>query len=264
MPEYAGEKNLDPTPHRRQQARREGQVARSQDLASAAMLVAALAILAMLGGGLVAFLIEYCRSQLGGAPWLTIDAGFAVSHWNSTLWSLGRYLLPILGLLCLAGIIVHVLQAGFVFLPQRLTLDFGRLNPLQGFGRIYSGASLVHLGFGVLKLSIAFAVGCSVLYHQTEQLVGLGGLAPGSILPAATQIVFWAALKIGTALLLLAVLDYAYQWWRRERDLKMTPQELREELRNLEGNPQVVARQKRARHDAAIERVGRTTGHSTE
>ena len=59
-----------------------------------------------------------------------------------------------------------------------------------------------------------------------------------------TQILFWTAIKLGAALLVLAMLDYAYQWWRHEQDLKMTPQELREELRNLEGNPQVIARRK--------------------
>ena len=98
MPDYAGEKTLEPTPHRRQQARREGHVAKSHDLGSAGLLLAGLAVLVMLGGGLVGFLVEYCRSQLGGEPWLVADADFAVSQWNATLWALGRYLLPILGL----------------------------------------------------------------------------------------------------------------------------------------------------------------------
>ena len=68
------------------------------------------------------------------------------------------------------------------------------------------------------------------------------------------QILFWIALKVGAALLVLAMLDYAYQWWRHEQDLKMTPQELREELRNLEGNPQLIARRKQVRRDLVLER----------
>ncbi len=260
MPEYAGEKNLDPTPRRRQRARREGHVAQSQDLASAGLLLLALAVLAMMAGGLAAFLFEFCRRQLGAAPWLAIDAGFAVHQWNSVLWSLGRYLLPIFALLCLAGVAVHVLQVGFLFLPQRLGLDFGRLNPLEGLRRVYSSSSLVHLALGILKLAIVLAIGCWVLYQRREQVLRLAGLPPAAILPAAAQILFWTALKVAAALFVLAMLDYTYQWWRRERDLKMTPQELREELRNLEGNPQAVARRKRARHDAAIERIGRTPG----
>jgi len=115
MPDYAGEKSLDPTPHRRQQARREGHVAKSHDLGSAVMLLAGLGLLMTLGGGLAEFLIAYCRSQLGGQPWLTIDAETVTSHWTATLWTLGRYLLPILGLLCLAGVTVNVLQSDFCF-----------------------------------------------------------------------------------------------------------------------------------------------------
>ena len=159
MPDYAGEKNLEPTPHRRQQARREGHVAKSQDLGSAAMLLLGLGVLVMLGGGLVGFLVEYCRRQLGGQAWLAADKDFVVGQWNGTLWAVGRYLLPILGLLCLAGVAVNVLQIGFLFLPKRLAFDLGRLDPLGGLRRIFSGANVVHLGFGVLKLAVVLAVG---------------------------------------------------------------------------------------------------------
>ena len=178
MPDYAGEKTLEPTPHRRQQARREGHVAKSHDLGSAAMLLAGLAVLVMLGGGLVGFLVEYCRSQLGGQPWLTADAEFVVGQWNATLWALGRYLLPILGLLCLAGVAVNVLQIGFLFLPQRLAFDLARLDPLQGFRRIFSAANLVQLGFGVVKLVVVLAVACVVLYGQRDAILGLTESGP--------------------------------------------------------------------------------------
>ncbi|NLF08175.1 MAG: EscU/YscU/HrcU family type III secretion system export apparatus switch protein, partial [Pirellulaceae bacterium] len=69
MSEYLGDKTFDPTPHRREQARREGHVARSRDLASAAMLLLALGVLTALGGSLAAFLVEFCRNQLGGQAW---------------------------------------------------------------------------------------------------------------------------------------------------------------------------------------------------
>jgi flagellar biosynthetic protein FlhB len=254
MPDYAGEKTLDPTPHRRQQARQEGHVAKSHDLASAAMLLTALGVLVMLGGGLAHFLLEYFRSQLGSQPWLTVDSGLVVGHWTSTLWALGRYLLPILGLLCLAGVAANVLQIGFLFLPQRLAFDLTRLNPLQGFQRIFSGANFVQFGFGLFKLFAVLGVACVVLYGQREAILGLTELAPAAIARQMAEIVLWTALKVGGALFVLAMLDYAYQWWRHEQDLKMTPQELQEELRNLEGNPQVIARRKQVRRDLVSQR----------
>jgi flagellar biosynthetic protein FlhB len=254
MPDYAGEKTLEPTPHRRQQARREGHVAKSHDLGSAAMLLAGLAVLMMLGGGLAGFLADYCRSQLGGQPWLSVDAESVVSHGRATLWALSRCLLPILGLLCLAGVAVNVLQIGFLFLPQRLAFDLTRLDPLQGLRRIFSAANLVQLGFGIFKLAAVVGVACVVLYSQRNAILGLSDLAPSAISRQMTQIVFWTGLKVGAALLVLALLDYAYQWWRHEQDLKMTPQELQEELRNLEGNPQVIARRKQVQRDLAVQR----------
>jgi flagellar biosynthesis protein FlhB len=254
MPDFAGEKTLEPTPHRRQQARREGHVAKSQDLGSALLLLAGVGILLLMGGGLVGFLVEYCRHQLGGEPWLTVDADFAVGQWNTTLWSLARYLLPILGLLCLAGVTVNVVQVGFLFLPQRLTLDFARLDPVQGLQRIFSVASMVRLGFGIVKLAIVLTVACVALYSERESLQGLVGLAPAGVAARMTHILLWTALKVGAAMLALAIVDYAYQWWRHEQALKMTPQELREELRNLEGNPQVTSRRKQMRREMASQR----------
>ena len=209
----------------------------------------------MLGGGLVGFLADYCRAQLGGEPWLTVDAAFAVNHWNATLWSLGRRLLPLLGLLCLAGVAVNVLQIGFLFLPERLALDFTRLDPVQGLRRLFSGASVVRLSFGLIKLAITVAVACVVLYGQRGAILGLTGLSPPALALQMTEILLWTALKVGGALLLLALLDYAYQWWRNEQDLKMTPQELREEMRNLEGNPQVIGRRKQMQRDLVLQRI---------
>jgi flagellar biosynthesis protein FlhB len=254
MADYPGEKTLDPTPHRRQQARQEGHVARSHDLVSAVMLLVGLAALVTLGGALVAFLIDMCRHQLGGEPRLAVDSGWAVSQWNTLLWALGRRLLPIFGLLLLAGVAVNVLQTGFLFLPQRVAFDLNRLSPLGGLRRVFSGANLAHLGFGILKVLAVTGIAGAILYNQIEALFGLVALPPPALAQHMAHIVLWTAIKIGAALLLLAILDYAYQRWRHERDLRMTPQELREELRNLEGNPDVIARRKQLHRDVARQR----------
>jgi flagellar biosynthetic protein FlhB len=244
MSDYAGEKTLEPTPHRRQQARQQGHVAKSHDLGSAAMLLLGLAVLMTLGGSLAGFLADYCRNQLGGRPWLAVDTGLVTNEWNAVLWALGRRLLPIMGLLCLAGVAASVLQTGFLFLPQRLSLDFGRLSPARGWQRIFSSAGLAQLGFGVLKLVVVLGAAGAVLYQQRGALLALSALPPPALLHGLAQLLLWTGLKLGAALLVLAMLDYAYQRWRHERDLRMTPQELREEMRNLEGNPQVIARRK--------------------
>jgi flagellar biosynthesis protein FlhB len=264
MAEYAGDKSLEPTPHRRQQARQEGHVAKSQDLGSAAMLLLGVAIVMTLGGGLVGFLIGYCRNQLGGQPLLNINAEIVSSQWDATLWAVGRHLLPILGLICLAGIAVNVLQTGFLFLPQKLALDFSRLSPGRGWQRIFSMNGVVHLGFGLFKLAVVLVVAGVVLYNQREALLGLIALQPAALAVQMTDIVLWTALKIGAALMVLAILDYGYQRWRYEQDLKMTPQELREELKNLEGDPQLAARRKQSQRELATGRISAVDGPAVE
>ena len=251
MSDHAGDKSLEPTPHRRQQARREGHVAKSQDLGSAVMLLSGVVILMVLGGGLVGFFVNYCRSQLGGQPWLAANTEFVTAQWNATLWTLARYLLPILGLLCLAGVAVNVLQTGFLWLPQRVSFELSRISPIRGWQRIFSSAGMVHLGFGLVKLMVVFVVAGVVLYNQREALLGLIALPPAALAAQMAQILLWTTLKIGAALLVLAILDYAYQRWRHEQDLKMTPQELREELKNLEGDPQQKARRKQMQRSLA-------------
>jgi flagellar biosynthesis protein FlhB len=246
MPDHTADKSFDPTPHRRQEARRQGHVAKSHDLSSAGMALLGLAVLLMLGGGLVGFLLEYCRRQLGGEPWLAADAAFVGRHWVAVLWGLGRYLLPILGLLCLAGIVVNVLQIGFLFLPERLALDPARINPLAGLQRLFSLGNAARLGLAALKIASALAVAAFVIYGQRESILRLPTLPVQQLALQVPQILFWTALKIAAALFVLSLLDYGYQWWKREQDLKMTPQEMREELRNLEGNPQAIARRKQA------------------
>lgn len=208
----------------------------------------------MLGGGLAGYLVEYCRSQLGGQAWLNIDRDFIVGHWNGTLGALGQRLLPILGLICVAGVAASVLQIGFLFVPKKVAPDLSRLDPVGGLRRIFAGSNMVHLGFGVFKVVIVLAVGGAVLYGERESLLGLSTMGPAALARQMTHILLATMLKIGAALLILAILDYVYQRWRYEQDLKMTPQELREELRNLEGDPQLAAKRKQTRRELATRR----------
>jgi flagellar biosynthesis protein FlhB len=94
-----------------------------------------------------------------------------------------------------------------------------------------------------------------VVYNQREALLRLMALPPPALAAEMSQLLLWTTLKIGAALLVLAILDYGYQWWRHEQDLKMTPQELREELKNIEGDPQLRARRKQMQRDLAIGRT---------
>jgi len=127
------------------------------------------------------------------------------------LWTLGRYLLPILGLLCLAGVAVECAANRLPVPAPKASIDLGRLDPLAGLRRLFSAKSIVHLTFGVFKLAAVLAVGGAALYNQREALLGLSALAPPALVGQVTQVLLWTALEVGAALLILAILDYAYQ-----------------------------------------------------
>ncbi len=255
MPEQNGDKTQEPTPHRRQEAREHGQVARSQDLGSAVLLLASLLVLLMLGERLTEFLGEYSKSQLGGEAWLSADLDFAVNQWTATILLLAKFLLPIFGLVMLAGVAANLMQVGFLFLPEKVMPDITRLDPLKGLGRMFSLSNGVHLLFGIFKIAVIVTVAYVSLWNQRNNILGLSALSIPEIALFICQILLWTALKIAGALVLLALLDYGFQWWKHEQDLRMTPQEIREELKNLEGNPQIIARRRQVQRQLAMNRI---------
>lgn len=255
MPEQFGEKTHDATPYRRQKAREEGQVPRSQDLASAALLIGALAAFLFLGGGIVEFLGSYAQEQLGGQAWTRADGDFAVAHGNGLLLGLGRVLLPLFGLLLLVTVTAHFIQVGFLFLPQKLALDLSRVSPLKGLSRLFSLGNAVRLGFGIFKILVIVSVAVWSLWIERERIMSLGEFEVPPIAAFTVEITIWTCLKIGAALLVLAILDYAFQRWKHERDLMMTHQEIREELKTLQGDPQIVARRRTIQRQLVLNRL---------
>ena len=108
---------------------------------------------------------------------------------------------------------------------------------------------------GLLKMALVAGVAYASLYGQREKVLGLAAMTTPEIAGFLAQILIWTSMKIAMALLLLAVLDYGFQWWKQERDLRMTTQEVREELKNLEANPQMAARRKQVQRQLALHRI---------
>jgi flagellar biosynthesis protein FlhB len=255
--EDSGEKSQDATPHRRQQAREEGQIVQSQDLAAAVILLAGVLLLMFLGGRLVEFFGNFAHRQLGGEAWLSTNPDLLAEQMHGLVAELSKAALPILAALLATAIAAHLVQFGFLFLPDRLLPDFNRINPLKGFGRIFSLSNLVRLGFGIVKILIVAVVAFWSLYHRRDEILAVASLELPQIALFLTNIVLSTSLKIAGALFVIALLDYLFQWWKHEQDLKMTPQEVREEMRNLQGDPQVVSRRRAVQRQLVLNRLAK-------
>lgn len=253
-----GDKSQEATQHRRQQAREQGQAPRSQDLGSAVLLVGGLWVLFSLSGGLVAYFADYSQRQFGGAAWLAADPSFVQQTWLGELGGLTRALLPMLAAAMTIAVVTSLFQGGLLFLPEKLMPDFSRIDPLQGFRRLFSIASAVRLAFGVVKVILVGAVAYWSLHARYEDLLLMAFLSLPQIGALLFDILFWTSMKIGAALLLLAVADYGYQYWKYEQDLRMTTQEVREEMKNLQGDPQIISRRRAAQRQMILNRLGKT------
>ncbi len=221
-------------------------------------LLGGLLILSMTGPPLIEFLAGLLMQQLGGDSWLTGDSEFLVERWQEMTYGLGKVLLPVLGLGMLLAVIIHLLQVGPMFLPEKLIPDFSRVDPLRGMQRLFSLPNVVRLAFGILKVVIIGSVGLYAIYKRHEEILSLTALDAAQISWFTWDLCFWTCAKIGLALFILAILDYAFQWWQHQQDMKMTRQEVREEMRNLQGDPQMIARRRGVQRQLALNRISQS------
>ena len=255
MDDDFGEQTQDPTPHRRQQAREEGQVVKSQDLESAVLLFGALVILFYFGGSAVTFLADLTREQLSSAPWLGLNRDDVAARWSSLTWELGKVLLPVFALLLVTAVAANLGQIGFLWLPQKLALDFSRIDPIKGAGRIFALSGYVRLGFGLFKVAVVMGVAAYSLWDKFDEILALGSLELPQAALFVVETTLWTCVKIAGALLVLAAGDYMYQRWRHERELRMSHREIREEMKTLQGDPQIIARRRVVQRQLVLNRL---------
>lgn len=256
MAESSGEKTFDATPHRRQQAREKGQVAYSQDLGSAALLLVAAMLLRGFGPGIAEMLAELMHRHLEEPITLVADRDLLLGQSTEIASALGTVLLPVFGLLMLAGVMASVFQVGFLFVPQRLAPDLSRLSLLGGLKRIFSSSGVARLGFGLFKVLVVTVVSAGVLWMRSDQILEAAALDTVDLARLVCSVGLDALLWVGIALFLLALADYAFQKWKHEQDLKMSHQEIKEEMKNMQGDPQVAARRKQIQRQMVMNRMG--------
>jgi flagellar biosynthetic protein FlhB len=255
MSDEAGEKSHDATEHRRQEAAQQGQVVRSQELVSAVLLVVAMSVLIYFGAEIAKSLARMMRTTLGGEATLTIDRDTLVAQWFVVLQEMGWLMLPILGTLLVAAIVVNVAQVGFKFLPEKVGIDFSHIDPMKGMGRIFSAQNAVRLVLGLIKIAVVAAVAVWCLWGKHVEVMALAALDVQQIAHYVVETTLWIGLKIGMAILFIAVIDYGYQKWKFEKDLMMTTEEMKEEMKNLQGDPHIIARRRSVQRQMVLNRM---------
>ena len=233
------ERTEQPTPKRRQDARRRGQVALSREAESALVLFASFAALRFAGGRVWAGLEGMMRdsfAQLDGDP---INTDLTAAVGEELVWRSVLVLLPLLLAIGAVGTIGGFAQTGGVLSLQPLKPQLNRVNPLKGFKRVFgSKQSLVSLAKSLAKFAVIGGVATLTLWERWDEIAALGLTSPlRASISTMVEIGFTLTLRVLIALLAIAVLDVLFQRYDLVNQLKMSRQEVKDELRQSEGDP---------------------------
>lgn len=256
MPEDLGEKTEDPTPHRREEARGEGNVARSTDLSAGIMAVGGVLLLGLVGPWMWAVMKELMRTMLGSGFSADVTrVGDLGQLWMVGLAAAARVAGPLtLGLAALA-VVAGVIQVGFLLTLKPIQPQASRLSPLKGLQQLFSLRSTVRFGMSLGKVAVVAGVATWSIYADFPKVMSLIRLEAAPMLAAAAWLVWLLALKVAAVLLLLGLIDYAYQRWQHEEDLKMTKQQVKDEQKRMEGDPETKQRRQEVAKQLQMQRV---------
>lgn len=251
---FSQEKREAPTQRKREEARRKGQVFRSAELSAAGGLLAVWAALrasaTRLAGQAAGLAVDYWG---GLEPVESIAQAGAM--YRDCARALAAMVWPVAGVAFAVALVSGAGQTGLVFNPGLVAPRLERLNPLSGLQRLFSRRTLVEGLKCVLKVTLVAAVVYSALRRQLHQWAGLGTLPPLEAAGVVARAVHGVVLPAGLVLLLLGLADFAYQWWEHEQGLRMTRQELKEELKDTEGRPEVKSMQRTRQRQLARRRM---------
>ena len=249
------EKTEPASPRRLEKAREDGQVPRSPELSTFAVLISAGSGLWLMGDHLTGQL----RSLIKGGMQVPRDIGFDSSLLTERLFDQSLHALvafaPFFILMILAAVAAPMLLSGWLFTFKSLTPDFNRLNPVKGMGRMFSLHSLVELCKALLKAALIGGAGAwTVWYHKEAVLLLIAApLAVGA--GHMGELVAMSFLAIAGTMVLIAAVDVPFKLWDHHRKLKMTKEEVRQENKETEGNPQVKGRIRAQQREMARKRM---------
>jgi flagellar biosynthesis protein FlhB len=253
--QQAQERTERATPKRLRESKRKGQVPRSRELNTAMLLTGAALMLYLFGPVLGAGLMSAMERALVLGPADVTDPTIMLHR----LWSLGIEVLlvfaPFLLVVLLTALGSPALLGGWSLSAEPLTPKLERLNPIKGLGRIFSVRGLVELGKAIAKLAVVTLVGGAFMWVHRGEILAPAGAALDQDLIHAFRLFGLVLLVLGVSTFLIALVDVPYQLWDHHKKLRMTRQEVRDELKETEGRPEVKSRIRQLQRELSQRRM---------
>lgn len=231
------DKTEAPTSRRLEDARQEGQVARSLELNTAVILLIGTYLVRGPGANIVLEIRELMVTSISSLPATDVTLPWLRALVFTQVLKLMPNIALILFGLLISGVSVTLVQTGFLWASKKIGFDFKRINPLNGFKRIFSSQGLIEFARALLKLSLVGWAAYTYLRGQLDSIVHLGQMDLASGVAKWAELAIGLAMRIGSFYFILAVADYAFQRWNFMRSMRMTKEEIKEDYKRSEGDP---------------------------
>ena len=256
MAEETGQERTEQaTQKRREETRQRGQVARSFEVNSAVILMAGFGVIMLFRRHFMNGLMQTTSHILSNSHTYHFTASAVQGLFLSLARDFFMLMLPLIVALLSAGVLVNILQIGFLFTGEPIRPKFDKINPIEGAKRIFSRRALETLVRDIIKIIVVGWIGYAAVKGLMNDTIRIADATVQQIAAFTGMAVFWIAIKILIGYCVIAVFDYAFQRWDYEKSIMMTRQEVREELRQTEGDPLLRARIRSVQRELARRRM---------
>jgi flagellar biosynthetic protein FlhB len=255
MAENDAEKTEQPTQKRLDEARKKGQIPRSQELNAAAVVLIAGGGLHFVGKSLGNGLHDLMRTGLQISREQAMDSSSAIDAFAASAQHALLACAPILGLTLAAALLAPLSIGGWNLAFNTLAPDFSRLSPMKGFGRIFSTRGVVELVKAFAKFGVVALIAVLFLWMKTDEMLGLGAEPTAAAIGHAITLSGHALLAVSGGLALIAAIDVPFQLFQHIKSLKMTREEVREEMKESDGNPEVKGKIRQLQQEMSRRRM---------
>lgn len=250
-----GEKTEKPTPKKKHKAREEGQVAKSIEITTAFLLVAMFSTIKIFGGNIIEQLIKFTHDMYALFSLKEVSIQYASGLISHIIITLINLVLPFFVVAVLVSLISNFIQVGWHPTVKPLKPKLSNINPINGIKRLFSLKSIIELLKSILKIGIILAIVYSTIKNYEEVILVIYSIPIIESYKLIADICLDIGIKVGAFFLIIAAIDYSYQRYELYKKLKMTKQEIKDEYKQSEGNPEIKSKIKQKMREVSMRRM---------
>jgi flagellar biosynthetic protein FlhB len=249
------DKTEEPTGKRLEDARKKGQIARSRELNTFAMMIVSATLILMQGEKIGKGLLSMMRTDFHLDRATIFDPLSLTLYFKQAMLDGFMLVAPFLALTVIVAIIAPISMGGWIFSWEAISPKLEKMDPIKGIPRLFAMRGLIEMLKALLKILLIFAVAIALYRSYISELLGLGVEPPDQSIDHALNIIGMCFLLLSASLVVIAMIDVPYQLWDHSKKLKMSLQEIKDEHKESEGSPEVKGRQRRMQMDMAQNRM---------